>query len=201
MQSLKYLYKIGRGPSSSHTMGPEKACLLFKQKFPGADLYNVTLFGSLSQTGKGHRTDYAIEQAFHPKKVKVQFDCIIIDYLGLMQSAVKKENRVQEITEITRSLKMLAKDLKIPVVCCCQLSRGPESRTDKKPMLSDLRDSGAIEQDADIVMFLYRDEYYNKENSEKPGVCEINIAKNRSGPTDTVELTWVARYTKFSDMA
>ena len=76
-----------------------------------------------------------------------------------------------------------------------------ESRKDHRPQLSDLRESGAIEQDADIVLFLYRDDYYNKENSEKPGVCEINIAKNRSGPTDTVELTWVARYTKFSDKA
>lgn len=97
MSSIRELYKLGRGPSSSHTMGPEKACLLFKQKFPGADLYNVTLFGSLSQTGKGHRTDYAIEQAFHPKKVKVQFDCIKKDLPHpntLELSAYKKEKEI-----------------------------------------------------------------------------------------------------------
>ena len=128
-------------------------------------------------------------------------DLILLDYLQLMSSPEKSDNRVGEISAISRNLKLLAREMNCPVVALSQLSRAPEQRPDHHPILADLRESGAIEQDADVVMFLYRDDYYNKENSEKPGVCEINIAKNRSGPTKTVELTWVERYTKFSDMA
>ena len=133
-------------------------------------------------------------------------DCIIIDYLGLMQSAVKKENRVQEITEITRSLKMLAKDLKIPVVCCAQLSRGPEKngKASNRPMLSDLRDSGSIEQDADIVMMLYREGYY-KNGAQNPDEvdmtkADVDVAKNRHGPTDRIQLHWDGQFTLFSTL-
>ena len=128
-------------------------------------------------------------------------DLILIDYLQLMSSPEKSDNRVGEISAISRNLKLLAREMDCPVVALCQLSRAPEQRPDHHPNLADLREYGSIEQDADVVMFLYRDDYYNKENSEKPGVCEINIAKNRSGPTKTIELTWVSRYTKFSDMA
>lgn len=133
-------------------------------------------------------------------------DCIIIDYLGLMESAKKKENRVQEITEITRSLKMLAKDMKIPVVCCAQLSRGPEKngKSSNRPMLSDLRDSGSIEQDADIVMMLYREGYYKNsaQNADEIDMtqADVDIAKNRHGPTDRVKLHWDAQYTLFSTL-
>ncbi|MGN0525936.1 MAG: replicative DNA helicase [Acutalibacteraceae bacterium] len=133
-------------------------------------------------------------------------DCVIIDYLGLMNSAVKKENRVQEVTEITRSLKMLAKDMKIPVVCCCQLSRGPEKngKSSNRPMLSDLRDSGSIEQDADIVMMLYREGYYknSKDNAEDVDMskADVDVAKNRHGPTDRVRLHWDGQYTLFSTL-
>ena len=134
-------------------------------------------------------------------KAEKGLDLIVIDYLQLMSSPEKSDNRQVEISAISRNLKLLAREMDCPVIALSQLSRAPELRTDHRPNLADLRESGAIEQDADVVMFLYRDEYYNKENSEKPGVCEINIAKNRSGPTETVELTWVARYTKFSDMA
>lgn len=134
-------------------------------------------------------------------KAEKGLDLIVIDYLQLMTSPEKSDNRQVEISAISRNLKLLAREMDCPVIALSQLSRAPELRTDHRPNLADLRESGAIEQDADVVMFLYRDEYYNKENSEKPGVCEINIAKNRSGPTETVELTWVARYTKFSDMA
>ena len=133
-------------------------------------------------------------------------DCIIIDYLGLMQSATKKENRVQEITEITRGLKMLAKDLKIPVVCCAQLSRGPEKngKASNRPMLSDLRDSGSIEQDADIVMMLYREGYY-KNGSQNPDEvdmtkADVDVAKNRHGPTDRIQLHWDGQFTLFSTL-
>ena len=126
-------------------------------------------------------------------------DMIIIDYLQLMSGGKGNENRQQEISEITRSLKGLARELEVPVVVLSQLSRGPEARQDKRPMLSDLRESGAIEQDADVCMFIYRDEYYNNE-SEKKGIAEINIAKQRNGPVGTVELAWLPQYTRFANL-
>ena len=126
-------------------------------------------------------------------------DLVIVDHIQLMQSSRRTENRQQEITEISRSLKMLAKDLDIPVIALSQLSRASDSRTDKRPVLSDLRESGAIEQDADIVMMLYRDEYYNKD-TEHPGEAEVIIAKNRSGSTGTVRLSWQGELTKFSNI-
>lgn len=123
---------------------------------------------------------------------------VVIDYLQLMDSATKSDNRVLVISEITRQLKIMAKELDIPVVLLSQLNRGVESRPDKRPMLSDLRESGSIEQDADIVMFLYRDAYYNKE-SERPNISECIVAKNRHGETGTVELIWDGQYTRFSN--
>ena len=124
---------------------------------------------------------------------------VVVDYLGLMQSDRKIDNRVNEVAEISRNLKVLAKELNVPVICCAQLSRGPESRTDKRPMLSDLRDSGAIEQDADVVLFLYRDEYYNND-PEKQNTAEIIIAKNRHGSTGNVPVGWFGQYTKFTTL-
>ncbi len=125
---------------------------------------------------------------------------VVIDYLQLMSGDKHTDNRVQETGEISRGLKLLAKEFGIPVICCAQLSRGPENRPDKRPMLSDLRDSGAIEQDADIVMFLYRDEYY-KEESVDQSVAEVIIAKNRHGSLDKVKLGWIGRFTKFTNLA
>lgn len=122
---------------------------------------------------------------------------VVIDYLQLMQSDKKIDNRVQEVSDISRNLKLLAKELRIPVVCCAQLSRGAEQRKDAKPMLSDLRDSGAIEQDADVVMFLYRSEYYNTDQAEDQNVAEVIVAKNRHGSTDTVKMKWIGKFTKF----
>ena len=128
---------------------------------------------------------------------------VVIDYLQLMQSAGGKtrsgDNRQQIVSDISRSLKIMAKELNVPVLCLSQLSRANESRTDKRPMLSDLRESGAIEQDADIVLFLYRDGYYNKD-SENPNLAECIIAKNRHGETGTVQLQWLPEFTTFSDM-
>jgi len=134
-------------------------------------------------------------------KAEKGLDLIIIDYLQLMNSQGKSDSRQQEISTLSRHLKLLAREMDCPVIVLSQLSRAAEQRQDHRPILSDLRESGAIEQDADMVMFLYRDDYYNKDNSEKPGVCEVNLAKHRSGPTETFDLTWVARYTKFSDKA
>ncbi len=125
---------------------------------------------------------------------------IVIDYLQLMQGDSHNDNRVQEVGEISRNLKLLAKELGVPVICCAQLSRGPENRPDKRPMLSDLRDSGAIEQDADIVLFLYRDEYYKDETPEQ-SVAEVIIAKNRHGSLEKVKLGWIGRFTKFTNLA
>ncbi len=124
---------------------------------------------------------------------------VVIDYLGLMQGDGHKDNRVQEVSEISRSLKIMAKELMVPVVCCAQLSRGPEGRQGNKPMLSDLRDSGAIEQDADTVIFLYRSEYYktDEKSPNDTSVAEIIIAKNRHGSTGSVNMGWNGQYTKF----
>lgn len=122
---------------------------------------------------------------------------VVIDYLQLMQGSRRTENRVQEVSEISRGLKIMAKELNVPVLCCSQLSRASESRKDKRPMLSDLRESGAIEQDADIVMFLYRDDYYDPENGKK-NVAECIIAKNRHGEIGTVELQWLGQFTAFT---
>lgn len=131
-------------------------------------------------------------------------DCVIIDYLGLISSAAKKENRVQEVSEITRNLKMMAKDLNIPVICCAQLSRGTEGHgKNHKPQLSDLRESGSIEQDADIVLFLYREDYYrndvaeDKQDDIDANKTELIVAKNRHGATGTIEMTFDKEFTRF----
>ena len=123
---------------------------------------------------------------------------VVIDYLQLMNGGKSGDSRVNVVGEISRSLKIMAKELNVPVICLSQLSRGPESRTDKRPMLSDLRESGSIEQDADSVLFLYRDEYYN-ENTEDKGVAECIVAKNRHGEVGTVKLQWIPQYQTFTD--
>ena len=128
-------------------------------------------------------------------------DLIMLDYLQLMQGDKSAGgNRVQEIGEISRGLKQLARELNVPLLAAAQLSRGVESRQDKRPMLSDLRDSGSIEQDADIVMFIYRDDYYNPETSERPNIAEINIAKHRNGPTSTIDLYWNGQRASFANL-
>ncbi|WP_010681210.1 replicative DNA helicase [Acetivibrio cellulolyticus] len=134
-------------------------------------------------------------------KIEKDLGLVVIDYLQLMQgkSGGKSDNRQQEISEISRSLKILAKEINVPVITLSQLSRAPEQRQDHRPILSDLRESGAIEQDADIVMFLYRDDYYNPD-TDKKNVAEAIIAKHRAGSTGTVELAWLGQYTKFANL-
>ena len=130
-------------------------------------------------------------------KLEKNIGLIVIDYLQLIQGTGKRNaSREQEISEISRSLKILAKELDVPVIALSQLSRAAEQRADHRPMLSDLRESGAIEQDADIVMFLYRDDYYNPD-TEKKNIAEVIMAKHRAGSTGTVELLWLGNYTKF----
>jgi replicative DNA helicase len=126
---------------------------------------------------------------------------IVIDYLQLMTSGTSVESRVQEVSQISRSLKVLARDLDVPIIAISQLSRAVEQRHDKRPILSDLRESGSIEQDADLVMFIYRDEYYNGEESDQQGLAELHLAKHRNGPTDTVKLSFLRRFAKFADLA
>ena len=136
------------------------------------------------------------------RKYKLEHDLklVIIDYLQLMTGSGRgTESRQQEISDISRSLKALARELSVPVVALSQLSRAVEQRPDHRPMLSDLRESGAIEQDADVVMFIYRDDYYNKD-TELKGISEIIIAKQRNGPIGTVNLAWLPEYTKFANL-
>jgi replicative DNA helicase len=132
-------------------------------------------------------------------KLEHNLGIIMIDYLQLMQGSKRAESRQQEISDISRSLKEIARELQVPVVALSQLSRAVEQRPDHRPMLSDLRESGAIEQDADVVMFLYRDDYYNHD-TEKKDVAEVIIAKQRNGPIGTIELAWLPRFTKFANM-
>jgi replicative DNA helicase len=129
---------------------------------------------------------------------------VVIDYLGLMESEQRSDNRAQEVSVISRGLKLMAKELRVPILCCAQLNRGNEGRTDKRPQLSDLRDSGSIEQDADVVMFLYRDEYYKTDREgagQEANVAEVLIQKNRHGSTGKVEMGWIGAYTKFRTLA
>jgi replicative DNA helicase len=134
------------------------------------------------------------------KQKHADLGLIIVDYLQLMTSGTSAENRVQEVSQISRSLKVLARDLDVPIIALSQLSRAVEQRHDKRPILSDLRESGSLEQDADIVVFIYRDEYYEAE-SDQQGLAEVHVAKHRNGPTDTVKLSFLRRYAKFADLA
>lgn len=143
-----------------------------------------------------------VELRSRARRLKREHDLglIVIDYLQLMTVPGNKENRATEISEISRSLKALAKELNVPVIALSQLNRSLEQRTDKRPMMADLRESGAIEQDADLILFIYRDEYYNKESPDK-GLAEIIIGKQRNGPTGMVKLTFLGQYTKFENHA
>jgi len=143
-----------------------------------------------------------LEMRAKARRLKMEhgIDLIMIDYLQLMSSTEGNESRQQEISAISRGLKGLAREMECPVLALSQLSRAPEQRADHRPILSDLRDSGAIEQDADIVMFLYRDEYYNKETEDK-GIGELIIAKQRNGETGTIKLAWLGEYTKFATIS
>ena len=133
-------------------------------------------------------------------KMDQGLDLVVVDYLGLMKADGRTENRQLEVSEISRQLKAIALELKIPIVACAQLSRANKDRIDKRPMLSDLRDSGSIEQDADVVMFLHREEYYNRDTEDK-NIGEVIVSKQRSGPLGTVKLAWLSEYTTFANLA
>jgi replicative DNA helicase len=126
---------------------------------------------------------------------------IVVDYLQLMTGGAAIEHRVQEVSQMSRQLKVLARDLDVPIIALSQLSRAVEQRADKRPILSDLRESGSIEQDADLVAFIYRDEYYHGDESEQQGLAEVILAKHRNGPTDTIKLSFLKRFAKFADLA
>lgn len=160
--------------------------------------------GSLSETKifLDDSSGYSpIELRAKCRKMKMEYDIglVVIDYLQLMDASKNNNSRQADISEISRSLKVLAREIGVPIIALSQLSRAPEQRPDHRPMLSDLRESGSIEQDADMVMFLYRDDYYNPE-TEKKNVAEVILAKNRGGSTGTVELLWLGQYTKFVNL-
>ncbi|MEG0291810.1 MAG: replicative DNA helicase [Anaerovoracaceae bacterium] len=134
-------------------------------------------------------------------KAEKGLDMIILDYLQLMDGEGRSDNRQQEITQLSRGMKQLAREMDCPIIVLSQLSRAPDQRPDHRPVMSDLRESGAIEQDADVVIFLYRDEVYHPEDTEKPGICEVIIAKHRNGPTGTVDVLWQSKYTRFANLS
>ena len=140
-------------------------------------------------------------EAAPAQDARADLSLVIVDYLQLMTSGTTVENRVQEVSQISRALKVLARDLEVPIVALSQLSRAVEQRHDKRPILSDLRESGSIEQDADLVMFVYRDEYYNPEETDSAGIAELILAKHRNGATGIEKLTFQKRYAKFADLA
>ena len=132
-------------------------------------------------------------------KMDMDIQLIVVDYIQLMSSGGRSDSRQQEVSDISRSLKGLARELNVPIIVLSQLNRAVESRSDHRPMLSDIRESGAIEQDADVIMFLYRDDYYNPETEEK-NIAEVIIAKQRNGPTGVVKLVWQPRFTRFVNL-
>lgn len=134
-------------------------------------------------------------------KAEQGLDMIILDYLQLMDGEGRSDNRQQEITQLSRGMKQLAREMDCPVIVLSQLSRAVEQRPDHRPVMSDLRESGAIEQDADVVIFLYRDEVYHPEDTEKPGICEVMISKHRNGPTGVVDVLWQSQYTRFANLS
>ncbi len=164
-----------------------------------ASTYNVLLNAPIYIDDTAGITVTEIKSKCRKLKLKGELGLVVIDYLQLIQG-LSKENRQNEVAENSRLLKIMAKELGVPVICLSQLSRASEQRSDHRPMLSDLRDSGAIEQDADMVMFLYRDDYYNKEESTEKNVAECIIAKFRHGATGTVKLAWRSEYTRFTDL-
>jgi replicative DNA helicase len=167
-------------PKLARAMGPLSEAPIYIDDTPG--------ISSLELRAKARRL-----------KAEKGLGLIIIDYLQLMSGRGNSENRQQEISEISRSLKALARELNVPVVALSQLSRAPEMRSDHRPILSDLRESGSQEQDSDVVAFLYRDDYYNPD-TDKKNIAEVIIAKQRNGPTGTVELVWLPRFTKFASL-
>lgn len=178
---------------------------LFKGELEGTDLVNLITASNELSNYNLHIDDTAaislIELKAKLRRLKMEegLDLVVIDYLQLMTTGERIENRVQEISQISRGLKAIAKELDVPVLALSQLSRALEQRPDKRPKLSDLRESGAIEQDADIVMFLYRDYVYNKE-TENPNLAEVIVSKHRNGPIGVVNLIWKDEYTRFFDV-
>jgi replicative DNA helicase len=136
------------------------------------------------------------------KRREPNLGLVVVDYLQLMTTGLREESRLQEVSSISRGLKEIAKDLDLPVVALSQLNRSPEQRHDKRPMLSDLRESGSIEQDADLVMFLYREEYYDRDDADdtKKGVAEVIVAKHRNGPIGNFDVAFISRYAKFASL-
>ncbi|HDK45140.1 MAG TPA: replicative DNA helicase [Actinobacteria bacterium] len=191
----RLLCSIGRVDSMKLRTGPLGPQLWQKVVHAASKMYQVPVY--IDDSGQLTVTD--IRAKSRRLKRAHGLDLVIVDYLQLMQGS-NRENRQQEIAEISRSLKNLARELEVPVIAVSQLNRGLESREDKRPRLGDLRESGAIEQDSDLVMFIYRHEYYHPEAQETKGLAEVIVAKHRSGSTGKVDMTFLPEFTLFADL-
>src|SRR5882672_7377546 len=191
-------------------LGSNKSAAIFSMEM-SAESLTLRMISSLGRINQSHLRSGRVDEtpALTPTEVRARarrlkrergLDLIVVDYLQLMQVSGTKENRATEISEMSRSLKALAKELKVPVIALSQLNRGVEQRVEKKPVMSDLRESGAIEQDADVILLIYREEVYDP-NTTRKGIADIIIAKQRNGPTGEVQLTFLGQYTKFENYA
>ena len=192
---------------SASTLNRVDASAFRKIKLSDVEMHNVSALRPLVSNLPLYVDDTAalpvLDLRVRAKQMHMQGKCdlIIIDYLQLVHGAKNSQNREQEVADISRSLKALAKELKVPVIALSQLNRSLEQRGDKRPQMSDLRESGSIEQDADVIVFLYRDEVYNKEKSSKKGLCEVIIGKHRHGPIGDVVLAYNGKHTAFMNYA
>ncbi len=191
----RMLCSVGRVDSMKLRTGQLGPTLWQKVVHAASRMYKAPIYLDDS----AHVTVTDIRAKCRRLKRKQGLELVVVDYLQLMQGA-NRENRQQEIAEISRNLKNLARELEVPIVAVSQLNRALEARADKRPQLGDLRESGAIEQDADVVMFIYRDEYYNPDNLEAKGLAEVNVAKHRSGATGRVDMTFLPEFTLFADL-
>jgi replicative DNA helicase len=197
--AMRMLASIGRLNSQSLRTGRMSDDEWSRLSFALGKLHEAPIY--IDETGGLSPANLRARARRLARKYGGKLGLLVIDYIQLMSGNRQGENRATEVSEISRSIKSLAKELQVPIVALSQLSRKVEERTDKRPMMSDLRESGAIEQDADVILMMYRDEYYNKESHDNKGLAEVIIGKQRNGPTGTVRMAFIGEYTRFENLA